>query len=119
MFYFKFLKKKNFYFTYNNIISNYKKNIIWNFFYSGFYLDDIFSKIIKYVFNKLFNIYSFFILDKWFSNWTGSGLFKNIIKNFNKIIYFNSFNYLTFLIFIISSIPLFFFFIFIIVNWLF
>ena len=109
-YYKKNYKIKNFNFILKkNLFNIHQKNILWHFFFNGFYFDDIFSKLIKKIFNQFFNISSFFILDKWLSFWTGSGILKKLIKNFNKIFYIEKINYFYFLFLLIICIPIMFF----------
>jgi len=120
MFFYKNLyitKKNSFKFNIflNNIFSWQKKNLIWQFLYSGFYFDDIFSKIIKLLFYKIFNTSTFFFLDKWFSYWTGFGFFKQNLMVFNKIFYIEKINYFFYLYILIINVVFFFLFIIFIV----
>jgi hypothetical protein len=48
---------------------------------------------------------SFFILDKWLSYWTGSGILKQTLKAFGKIFYTEKINYFTFLFILIITLP--------------
>jgi hypothetical protein len=48
---------------------------------------------------------SFFILDKWLSYWTGSGILKQTLKTFNKIFYIGKINYFVFLFILVITLP--------------
>jgi hypothetical protein len=89
----------------NKSLGWHKKNLIWHFFFSGFYFDDLFSKFIKVLFNKFMILPSFFILDKWLSYWTGSGILKQTLKTFNKIFYIGKINYFVFLFILVITLP--------------
>lgn len=107
-----FLKK--IYFN-NNFLSWSKRHEFWSFFFSGFYLDDIFSISLKSFLTNMLIVPSFFIFDKWFSYWTGFGFIKSYLKFFNNLFYFESFDFFFFLfslIFSIFFIFIFFFFFF-------
>ena len=84
-----------------------KKKNIWIFFFSGFYFDDLFSKFIKNIFSKFMILPSFFILDRWFSHWTGSGLTNNLLFYFNKILYFEKINYFFYIFILFLSFLIF------------
>lgn len=101
-------KNLNILFLNNNFCTWYTKNILWQFFFLGFYFDEIFSKILKFIYVKILSLPGYFLIDRWFSNWIGMKFFNNFLTVFNNFFFFEK---LDFFFYFISLLNVFFFFI--------
>lgn len=61
------------------------KFIFWQFFFTNFFFDELFSHAIITIYKKLFILPGLFILDKLVSPWMGLHIFKKIFKNIDFI----------------------------------
>ena len=101
------VNKLDFVFCFNFFDVYFKFNI-WQFFFLGFYFDELFSKILRSLYTKLLSLPGYFFVDRWFSNWIGLKFFQNFLTIFNNFFFFER---LDFFFFFISILNVFFFFI--------
>ena len=101
-------KNNNFIIFHKIFISWYSKYIIWQFYFLGYYFDEIFSKTLKYLYLKVLSLPGYFFVDRWFSNWIGMQFFNNFLAIFNNFFYFEKIDFFFYLISILNA---FFFFI--------
>ena len=90
-------KNLNFLFLNNNYFTWYTKNTLWQFFFLGFYFDEIFSKVLKFIYVKILLLPGYFLVDRWFSNWIGMKFFNNFLTIFNNFFFFEKLDFFFFL----------------------
>ncbi len=86
-----------------NLLTNYSKFSFWQFFFFGFYFDEIFSRILKFLYFKFLSLTSYFVVDRFFSNWSGIKLFQSLFSLFNNFFFFLNLNFFFFFIVIINT----------------
>jgi hypothetical protein len=113
----KIFNEKNFSFFCAPMFSWFEISQFWQFCWSQYYLDEIISRLMINNLNNLSRI-STYVLDRWFSYWSGWGIWKFVLKNISdfgftrgisgyNFILLNFISYFTFFILFISLFFLF------------
>ena len=93
----------------SNYLSWHKRYLFWQFFFSGFFFDEIFSLSISFLFQRNLNLLGYYFFDRFISSWMGSSFFKSWLKDLNSLIYSNRLDYFFFYLPILIVLPCFIF----------